>query len=382
MAGINKNNQDFYLPGDDLTEPPPRNRVPHGDTDTSIKDQHANTVELAQRVQRITAKQTALHLSDRNAKPPALQRDPVTQKLFYDSAPTRLKRLLGSPLAQIGRWATGFNKERQLSDGWGSPRPASNSDRQTSHKGLDFIAPLGEAILASADGIVEFVGYQPLKGDSAIKVIKPKADINANILDSNGNMLASVDNVGYGGIFVRLSHDGDFQGYQTEYFHMHEVIVSAGKKVNEGQTIGFVGHTGRQHIGPHLHYQVKSGGVLVNPTGVVPNKWPGHTDSSNSDSARGIALPALAAAGLQIANTQIANTINTFDTGNTMLNQSLAVIRDGMAAFNLRTRDVLDVKLTQLFSADAAFKEGKSIVVKSPMTFNFETGVWSDGKVT
>jgi len=53
-------------------------------------------------------------------------------------------------------------------------------------------------------------------------------------------------------------------GLSTYYMHCHKIYVRAGQKVSKGQNIAIVGTTGNS-TGPHLHFQVMSGGVPVNP---------------------------------------------------------------------------------------------------------------------
>lgn len=68
-------------------------------------------------------------------------------------------------------------------------------------------------------------------------------------------------NYGYG-THVVIAGDN---GYQTMYAHMSATNVGAGQRVVAGSTvIGWVGMTGRT-TGPHLHFEVRSGGALYNP---------------------------------------------------------------------------------------------------------------------
>lgn len=59
-------------------------------------------------------------------------------------------------------------------------------------------------------------------------------------------------NGGYGN-YVVIKHDN---GTQTLYAHMAEIAINAGERVGQGETIGYVGSTGRSS-GPHLHFEVR-----------------------------------------------------------------------------------------------------------------------------
>lgn len=60
---------------------------------------------------------------------------------------------------------------------------------------------------------------------------------------------------------VKIAH---LYGFTTRYCHMYTFIVKKGQSVKKGDIIGFVGSTGHS-TGPHLHYEVKKNGVLVDP---------------------------------------------------------------------------------------------------------------------
>jgi murein DD-endopeptidase MepM/ murein hydrolase activator NlpD len=96
------------------------------------------------------------------------------------------------------------------------------------HQGIDFAAPRGTPIYAAGDGVIESAGR----------------------------------NGGYGK-YVRIRHNS---AYKTAYAHMSRIAKRArrGKRVRQGQVIGFVGSTGRS-TGPHLHYEVMRQGRQVNP---------------------------------------------------------------------------------------------------------------------
>jgi len=95
------------------------------------------------------------------------------------------------------------------------------------HAGLDFAAPQGTPIYATANGTVEVAG-------------------------NTGN--------GYGNHVV-INHG---YGYSTLYGHMFKVKAKAGEKVKRGEVIGYVGSTGKS-TGPHCHYEVRRNGVPVDP---------------------------------------------------------------------------------------------------------------------
>jgi len=95
------------------------------------------------------------------------------------------------------------------------------------HAGLDFAAPQGTPIYATADGTVTIAG-------------------------NTGN--------GYGNHVV-INHG---YGYETLFGHMVRVKVRAGEKVRRGEVIGWVGSTGKS-TGPHCHYEVHKNGQKMDP---------------------------------------------------------------------------------------------------------------------
>jgi len=95
------------------------------------------------------------------------------------------------------------------------------------HTGIDFSAPLGTPIYATADGTI----------------IKTQVRFS-----------------GYGKV---LEIDHGF-GYKTRYAHMQEFAVQNGQKVKRGQVIGYVGNTGMS-TAPHLHYEVLKNDKQINP---------------------------------------------------------------------------------------------------------------------
>lgn len=72
--------------------------------------------------------------------------------------------------------------------------------------------------------------------------------------------------LGYGyGCHVIIDHGN---GYSSLYAHLSRIDASAGQVVGQGQTIGRLGSTGRS-TGPHLHFEIRSGGALLNPLALL-----------------------------------------------------------------------------------------------------------------
>ena len=98
------------------------------------------------------------------------------------------------------------------------------------HNGIDIAAAPGSPIVAPADGIVSFAGYDPGYGK-----------------------LVSIDH-GYGVV--------------TRFGHTSQIFVEVGQKVSRRDVIASVGNTGRS-TGPHLHYEVRVNNIPVDPYNYV-----------------------------------------------------------------------------------------------------------------
>jgi murein DD-endopeptidase MepM/ murein hydrolase activator NlpD len=94
------------------------------------------------------------------------------------------------------------------------------------HLGVDYAAPYGSPVFATADGSVAYAG----------------------------------DRGGYGNL-VELQHPN---GYATRYAHLSRIAVRPHQAVRQGDVIGYVGMTGLA-TGPHLHYEVRRKGRPVDP---------------------------------------------------------------------------------------------------------------------
>jgi murein DD-endopeptidase MepM/ murein hydrolase activator NlpD len=86
------------------------------------------------------------------------------------------------------------------------------------------------------------------------------------VIAADGGSVIFSGCLGYGyGCHVIIDHGN---GFQTLYGHLSRIDVSAGQAVGQGQKVGNVGSTGRS-TGPHLHFEIRSGGVLQNPLGYL-----------------------------------------------------------------------------------------------------------------
>ena len=363
---------------------PPTDRDPSGLQQTAF-------AELTTRVVRTIAHYRQQSRADQNLEPPRPQ--VRLGKLFYESAPVQLVRPFGSPLARTGPYARGPREERVIASGWGDARStaydgAVNSNRL--HMGLDFTAPLGEPVLACADGRVTFVGYEHRRRHG-VRVDGPRQDPQGNIRDRHGGLVAlgagPTDQleVGFGGIIVFIEHSGDFANYRTESMHLSDVLVREGEQVSAGQPIAKVGGSGGYfgHFtkGIHLHFQLAyvSGQrrVIVRPTGLVPYYWPGHEESDASPTSFALTSGGgILSVGESVAASGTANQIQAVDRARTLEHRSRSDFKREQAAHAVRVADQLTAQQATLHEAEAKFQDSGT-VIDGPMTFNFTTGRWA-----
>lgn len=131
------------------------------------------------------------------------------------------KAFLRSPL-EFSRVSSGFSSARF--------HPVLQTWR--AHKGVDYAAPTGTIVKATANGTVAFAGWQS----------------------------------GYGNIVI-LQHQGQ---YTTAYGHLSAFSkgLRKGQRVSQSDVIGYVGATGMA-TGPHLHYEFRVSGVQRDPLRVA-----------------------------------------------------------------------------------------------------------------
>ena len=137
-------------------------------------------------------------------------------KGHYDKSGKSVKKALMKTPINGARLSSPFGMRKHPIDGFNKM-----------HRGTDFAAPLGTPIMASGDGVIKKAGW-----------------------------------CGGGGNCIVIKHNST---YQTVYAHMSKFAsgIRNGIRVKQGQTIGFVGSTGKS-TGPHLHYEVIVNGKKIN----------------------------------------------------------------------------------------------------------------------
>src|SRR3972149_473063 len=119
--------------------------------------------------------------------------------------------------------------EGVIDDNFGFRR-VINGEPRSPHTGIDIDAPEGAPVHAANQGRVVFTGNQFFSGKGLV-----------------------------------IDHG---LGLLTMYFHLSEILVTAGEDVKKGQVIARVGKTGRA-TGPHLHWGIRLNGARVNPASML-----------------------------------------------------------------------------------------------------------------
>jgi murein DD-endopeptidase MepM/ murein hydrolase activator NlpD len=131
----------------------------------------------------------------------------------------------GEELASIPSINPVASQEAWPSSGFGYSEDPINGKTRF-HEGVDIVAPRGTPVIAPADGVVVFSGW-----DSGL------------------------------GRMIVIAHG---YGYSTAYGHCNSLLVRKGDQVRRGDVIAYVGSSGRS-TGPHLHYEVRRNGRVDNP---------------------------------------------------------------------------------------------------------------------
>ena len=142
--------------------------------------------------------------------------DKEDSKGHYDKNGKSVKKALMKTPINGARLSSPFGMRKHPIDGFNKM-----------HRGTDFAAPMGTPIMASGDGVIKKAGW-----------------------------------CGGGGNCVVIKHNST---YKTVYAHMSKFAngIRSGVRVKQGQTIGYVGSTGKS-TGPHLHYEVIVNGKKIN----------------------------------------------------------------------------------------------------------------------
>ena len=131
------------------------------------------------------------------------------------SGPSSLRSRRAIPKSAVGGWLWPVSSHK-LNSRWGDGR---------GHKGIDIAASTGEPVHAAKAGAVKSAG-----------------------------------SAGAYGLLVVLDHNGT----ETAYAHLSALLVRPNQTVEQGEVIGRAGCTGRCS-GTHLHFEIRPGGVAVNP---------------------------------------------------------------------------------------------------------------------
>lgn len=138
-------------------------------------------------------------------------------KLLLDGLELRAENITRIPIGVPvhGKFTSGFGRRR-------SPF----TRRWQMHEGVDYAVTSKTRVVATADGVVVHAGRK-----------------------------------GAFGLLVKIDHGN---GLETVYGHLSKISVKIGERVCRGELVGFVGNTGRS-TGPHVHYEVRVGGVAKDP---------------------------------------------------------------------------------------------------------------------
>jgi murein DD-endopeptidase MepM/ murein hydrolase activator NlpD len=167
-------------------------------------------IGVASQVPDLTAMLNGLEakISSRDAQLAALENALLSKKLDEQIRPD------GRPVVE-GHISSYFGERQDPFNG-----------HQAFHKGIDFASPQGSNVVAVAAGVVTFAG----------------------------------EKAGYGNL-VEVSHGN---GLVTRYGHNQGIAVGLGKTVARGDTLAYVGSTGRS-TGPHVHFEVLKDGRQIDP---------------------------------------------------------------------------------------------------------------------
>lgn len=149
-----------------------------------------------------------------------------------------------------------------ISDPNGSNSGNSGNSNSGVTVGSSWLVPCSYKMISSPFGFRE----SPTTGASRYhQGVDLAANAGTPIVASRGGTVTIASYSNSAGYYVTINH-GD--GFSSIYMHMTNYVVSSGQKVNQGQTIGYVGSTGIS-TGNHLHFGIAQNGAYVNPCSYV-----------------------------------------------------------------------------------------------------------------
>ncbi len=171
---------------------------------------------------------------EKSTKLASISKDSLNKYLFEVASVLEQKRqqisIMESVLLNRQIDVASYISGRPVKKGWSSSQYGKRIDPFSGnpawHEGMDFAGKEGDEVIATAAGVVSFVG----------------------------------EKWGYG-LTVEINHGN---GIKTRYGHNKEILVKAGQVLSKGQTISKMGNSGRS-TGPHVHYEVLKNGKPVDP---------------------------------------------------------------------------------------------------------------------
>lgn len=193
-----------------------------------------------------------------------------------DAEIAQKEKELQAAIAEAKRKAEEEARRQQAASQSGGQSQSSGQNSYQFDPGTGFYWPLPSNRVT----ITSFFGYRkdPFTGKSAnhsgTDIASPSG---TSIYAAHGGVvLTSAYHRSYGNYVVVSRGDG----ITTLYAHMSQRAVTVGQTVTQGQTIGYVGSTGRS-TAPHLHYEVRVNGVRQDALQYYPNlNWINHTGYS------------------------------------------------------------------------------------------------------
>ena len=125
-----------------------------------------------------------------------------------------------------------FQGDYPITLDYGEKFPPLYTD-ESPHRGIDYGCPMGTPILASADGVVTYIG---------------------RLKEGYGN-------------YIIINHE---ESYATVYAHLSEILVRDYQSVKQGQVIGRSGSSGNS-TGPHLHFELRKATIKIDPKPYMQN---------------------------------------------------------------------------------------------------------------